>query len=112
VLNSSYSLSNAKHQTPQEDNEFREVNKDQAKAFLLEYSTNLEQLSVSALATNDLNNMKIFSQELLKLATKYNITPFILYAKELLHSVENFDIDAINLMMHGYKTKMRRLQSL
>jgi len=112
VLNSSYSLPKSKYTMPEEVNEFKEVNREQAKLFLQEYSKNLAQLFSKALATNDLNHMKIFSQELLQLATKHNISPLILYAKELLNSIENFDIDAIDSMMNIYKTKIRRLQSL
>jgi len=112
VLNSQFrvSLSNSMNEKSPKEISSSDILK--YTKFLEVHAKGVSSLYTKALATNDLNAMKIFAQELLKLSTKYELKEYIAYAKELLGFIELFDIDAINRMMSEYKSKLKRTQNL
>jgi len=112
ILNTSNQMQNGVKSTLENTNEFSNMKREEIKEFLQLHSKGVAQLFLKAVATNDLNSMKVFAGELATLAKKYNITPLVSYAQTLIENIDNFDIEAINSMMGEYKTKIKRLKSI
>ncbi len=112
ILNTSNQMQNGVESTLENTNEFSNMKREEIKEFLQLHSKGVAQLFLKAVATNDLNSMKVFAGELATLAKKYNITPLVSYAQTLIENIDNFDIEAINSMMGEYKTKIKRLKSI
>ena len=111
-LNSTHIVKIRKDKTILVDDESTGVDKKELEEFLILHTKDIIKLYKKAIATNDLNSIKLFSQELLKLASLKNITPLESFAKELLENIEHFEIDKINSMMLEYKNKIKSLQNL
>ena len=112
ILNTSNEIQNGVETTLENTNEFSNMKREEIKEFLQLHSKGVAKLFLKAVATNDLNSIKIFAVELATLAKKYNITPLVSYAQTLIENIDNFDIEAINSMMGEYKTKIKRLKSI
>jgi len=111
-LNSAHIVKTRTDKTILVDDEFVGLDKKEVKEFLMIHTKDIIKLYKKAIATNDLNTIKLFSQELLRLATLKNIKPLEFFAKELLEHIEHFEIDEINSMMSEYKNKIKSLQNL
>ncbi len=88
------------------------INLIQLKIFLHIQKKSLEGLYNEASATNDLNVIKNFSSMLLDLSTKYRLKDLKVFSKLLLHKIELFEIDSINLMLIEYKDKIKKYESM
>jgi len=76
--------------------------KENSAVILDTLSSEISVLNAKALKTNNFNDIKLFAQTLLKVAKKYEITPFIKYATKLQEAVEAFDIMQIEGLMREY----------
>ena len=111
-LNSAHIVTTREHEVILIDDEFDKLDKEDVKEFLVLHSKEVSKLYSKAIATNDLNAIKLFSEELLKLAVAKNINPLRSFSSQLLEYIDIFAIDEINTMMGEYKSKINRLQSL
>ena len=111
-LNSAHIIKTHKNKVILVDDEFSGLKKAVVNEFLTIHAQEIIKLYKKAVSTNDLNAIKLFSQELLKLATLKKIKPLESFAKELLEHIEHFEIDEINSMLIEYKNKIKSLQNL
>ncbi|MCF6340464.1 MAG: transporter substrate-binding domain-containing protein [Sulfurimonas sp.] len=87
-------------------------NIEELRDFLDVVDDEMQKLYIKAETTNDLSIISTFCQKLLKLSKKYNIKPMIDYSELLLHKIEIFEIDSINIMLENYIKKIEELKSI
>jgi len=111
-LNSSQVVTTQENIVLRVNDELEGIDRQKARAFLLEHKKEVVSLYKNGIATNDLNAIKLFAQTLLKLATIKEIGSLVKFANTLLDNIEHFEIDEINFMMIEYKNKIKSLQNL
>ena len=92
--------------------ELCEEEKAKLKDFMQRHEKGIQDLFNQASTTNDLNAMKVFAEALYKLSVKFDIKDFTEYSEKLLNYIALFDIDAIEIMLNEYKSKIKRAQNL
>jgi len=85
--------------------------KEKIMAFLDANEISLKKLYDKALATNDLNTIRKFAQELLQASSQFQIQELNNFSKMLLEKIELFEIDAISDMLKLYNSKIKRYKS-
>jgi len=67
------------------------------------FASEIDPLNTKALQSNNFNDIKLFLQTLEKVATQYEIEPFLLYTQKLQEAVNAFDIINIEVLLREYK---------
>ena len=90
---------------------FENLDKAQVKRFFTLVSPQLNELYTQASTTNDLDTIKQFAEELLRISLECNIRELVQFANKLIEKINLFEIDAINTMLHEYRRKISQLKN-
>lgn len=90
-------------QTTSTHEDFGGIDSKNLQAFLQHLDRSVEPLYQKAVMTNDLSVIEQFAHAVFTLAVQYKISPFEVFAKELLREVELFDIETVTLLLEKYK---------
>ena len=90
---------------------FENLDKAQVEHFFTLASSQLNELYTQASTTNDLDTIKQFAQELLRISLECNIQELAQFANKLIEKINLFEIDAINTMLQEYRRKISQLKN-
>ena len=90
---------------------FENLDKAQVEHFFTLASPQLNELYTQASTTNDLDTIKQFAQELLRISLECNIQELAQFANKLIEKINLFEIDSINTMLQEYRRKISQLKN-
>ena len=90
---------------------FENLDRAQVKRFFTLALSQLNELYTQASTTNDLDTIKQFAEELLRISLECNIQELVQFANNLIEKINLFEIDAINTMLHEYRRKISQLKN-
>jgi len=95
----------------EDESTFENLDRAQVERFFTLASPQLNELYTQASATNDLDTIKQFAEELLHISLECNIQVLTQFADKLLVKINLFEIDAINTMLQEYRRKISQLKN-